>query len=150
MKLLFFLLAGPFLVLIAGSAYRFFTLRSVGFPVVVRALPSPEGRRWRHGVLLFSDSYARFYKVRSILPWGDVLMPRHSIEIVSRRTAGTSDQGALHEGAGVLRIRVHDKDYEMAMSGDADTALVAWLESSPSTRRDPYSLFNKPRPLFRP
>lgn len=123
--------------MIAGLVilWRFFTLRSHGYPVLVRSLPAEAGRKWRHGVLLYSGTQAKFYKVRSIWPESDVQLTRIGTSIVDRRQVGGRELRFMEEGVHVVVVETQGRRYEIAVDDQGDTALVAWLESAPSERR---------------
>ncbi len=127
------------LVLVATGmvavGWRFLALRSKGFPVVVRDLPSPEGRHWRHGVLICSGTTARLFKVRSLRPMADALLSRSNTEILSRRQPVGAERQILEDGVHIVELAAGGKHLELAIPQQVDTALVAWLESCPSERR---------------
>lgn len=120
-------------VVIAGG--RFLTLRSRGIPVVVRTLPSPEGRHWRHGILVYGGMLARVFKVRSLLPLPDIEIDRQGTEITGRREITDWETQFLESDLHVMEITNAGRRYEVALDEAGDTALVAWLESAPSTRQ---------------
>lgn len=120
-------------VLIAGG--RFLTLRSRGIPVVVRPLPSPEGRHWRHGVLVYGGMGARVFQVRSLRPLPDMEIHRQGTEIAGRRRITEWESQFLELELHVLEVTDGGRRFEVALDEAGDTALVAWLESAPSTRQ---------------
>lgn len=134
--LLYFLAA---VALFVGTAvvWRFFTLRSQGYPVVVRRLPNSDGRHWRHGILKYSGHSARFYKLRSLRPASDVVLTRLGTAIVSRREITPRESAFLEDNVHVVEVVHRKTHWEIALDSAGDTALVAWLESAPSERRIP-------------
>ncbi|MEJ6548087.1 DUF2550 domain-containing protein [Corynebacterium sp. USCH3] len=117
---------------IAGA--RFLTLRSRGIPVVVRSLPNPDGRHWRHGVLVYGSSTARVYKLRSVRPESDLQLSRHHTEITDRRDITKREASFLEAELHVMTLLDGTKTWEVALDDAGDTALVSWLESAPSER----------------
>ncbi|MGO1950539.1 MAG: DUF2550 domain-containing protein, partial [Mycobacteriaceae bacterium] len=117
---------------IAGG--RFLTLRSRGLPVVIRSLPNPDGRHWRHGVLVYGSSRARVYKLRSLRPESDVELSRQDTEIDGRRPISDMEAKFLEAELHVLTLDDHERRWEVALDDAGDTALVSWLESAPSAR----------------
>jgi hypothetical protein len=120
-------------VVIAGG--RFLTLRSRGIPVVVRRLPSPEGRHWRHGVLVYGGMTARVFKVRSLRPESDFEIHRQGTGISGRREITEWEAQFLEPDLHVMEVEDGGTRFEVALDEAGDTALVAWLESAPSTRQ---------------
>ncbi|KAB3523217.1 DUF2550 family protein [Corynebacterium sp. zg254] len=119
----------------ASAAWRFLTLRTKGFPVVVRSLPGEEGRHWRHGVVVYSPNALRVYKLRSLLPRADFHLKRLSTEIAGRRQVKDVERHILESSLHIVELQCNKKSLELALDSQADTALVAWLESRPSERR---------------
>lgn len=148
MQVLGWLLA---LVILAGASacmWRFFTLRKKGYPVVVRSLPSEDGRHWRHGVLIFNGVSVKFYKLRSLKPDSNLVLTRLATEIVGRREITNRERACLESNLHVVEVSHRKKErWEIAVDSQGDTALVAWLESAPSARRDRNSAFNHPQPM---
>ena len=131
----------------ALGMWRFFTLRTKGFPVVVRPASSKDGRHWRHGVLVYSGTAAKFYKLRSVRPVCNLYFTRLGTEILGRREITPREAGMLDKNTHVVRIAHRAQEWEIAVNSSGDTALVAWLESGPSARRASHSAFNRPRPI---
>lgn len=148
MQVLGWLLALVVLAVLAACMWRFFTLRSNGYPVVVRRLPSEDGRHWRHGVLVFSGISVKFYKLRSIKPDSNLVLTRLATEIVGRREMTDRERVFMEPDMHVIELRHGSKErWEIALDSQGDTAMVSWLESAPSARRDRYSAFNNPHPM---
>lgn len=120
--------------ILAGG--RFLTLRSRGIPVVVRSVPNPEGRHWRHGVLVYGGLQAKVYKLRSLRPESDLSFSRQSTEISGRRPISSLEASFLEDDLHVLSLTDGPADWEVALDDAGDTALVAWLESAPSARKE--------------
>ncbi|HIW90574.1 MAG TPA: DUF2550 domain-containing protein [Candidatus Corynebacterium avicola] len=119
-------------VMMAGG--RFLLLRSRGIPVVIRSLPNPDGRHWRHGVLVYGAQRARVYKLRSLRPEPDLQLSRQRTEITDRRSITEWESQFLESELHVLGLTSEDQDLEVALDDAGDTALVSWLESAPSER----------------
>jgi hypothetical protein len=118
--------------LLAGG--RFLTLRSRGIPVVVRSVPNPDGRHWRHGVLVYGGMQAKVFKLRSLRPESDLSFSRQGTEITGRRPISSREAAFLEDDLHVLSLTDGTAGWEVAIDDAGDTALVAWLESAPSTR----------------
>jgi len=113
---------------------RFLTLRSRGIPVVVRSVPNPEARHWRHGILVYGGMHARVFKLRSLRPESDISLSRQGTAITGRREITPREAHFLESELHVLSISDNGATWEVALDDAGDTALVAWLESAPSTR----------------
>ncbi|QFQ02698.1 hypothetical protein CUROG_06710 [Corynebacterium urogenitale] len=147
MKIILFLILGMLVLACLGALWRFTALRSKGYPVVIRSLPNEDARHWRHGVLVYSGTSAKFYKLRSIRPESDLSFTRLGTEIISRREITQRERNCLESDLHVIEVEHRQKRWELALDSQGDTALVAWLESGPSARRDRYSAYNHPRPI---
>lgn len=147
MEILLYALLIAVAMVCAGILWRFVSLRSKGYPVVVRPLPNRDGRHWRHGVLIYSGVCAKFYKLRSIKPDSNLVLTRIGTEIVGRREITERERHFLESNVHVVEVAHRGKNWEIAVDSSGDTALVAWLESGPSARRDRNSAFNHPRPI---
>ncbi|RAV34306.1 DUF2550 domain-containing protein [Corynebacterium heidelbergense] len=131
----FIVLLALFTALFAAVAWRFFTLRSGSYPVLVRRLPANDGRHWRHGVLVYSETVARLYKLRSLRPESDVVLTRYGTTIVGRRELTDRERQFMEPNVHIVHVRLRSQEYEIAVDRQGDTALVSWLESAPSERR---------------
>lgn len=120
---------------VVAAIGRFLGLRSKGVSVVVRPLPSPAGRHWRHGALIYSEEEVKVYKLRTLQPWPDFTLSRLETEIINRRPVSDDEAHVLEQDLHVVELRSADMHWEMAVDQRSDTALVAWLESRPSERR---------------
>ena len=131
------------------ALWRAVTLRSKGIPVVARTLPAPDGRHWRHGVLIFTGTTAKIYEVFSIRPEPDLTFERAHTEIVGRRGIQECEARRLEQELNIVELEASGRRFELAIDPQCDTALVSWVESGPSARRDVHSGFNRPHPLDR-
>ena len=122
------------LLLAAVILWRFFYLRSQGYPVLLRSLPAEEARHWRHGVLVYSRTSARMYKLRSLRPESDLVLTRLGTTVVSRRDITDKERQIIEDYCHVMRISHRGKEYEIAIDEQGDNAFVSWLESAPSER----------------
>lgn len=130
------IIVGVLLVLlIAAVVWRFFALRSKGYPVLLRPLPAEDGRNWRHGVLVYAETSAKLYKLRSLRPESDLVLTRLGTDIIDRRELIDRERNIIEDDCHIVIIRHRGKNYELAVDQQGDTALVAWLESAPSARR---------------
>lgn len=130
-----FLLVVPALI----ALVRFLFLRSRGLPVAVRRLPAVgDGAGWRHGVLVLTNDVARMYKIRSVRPYADFRFSRSRASVTSRRDLTEIEAGIFAPRWHIVTIgcgTVKKRTFEFALDDRSDTALVAWIESSPSVRQ---------------
>ena len=118
------------------AVWRFATVRSRGIPVVIRSLPNPAARHWRHGVLMSSGTCAKVFKLRSLRPESDISLTRLGTVITSRRPVSAEERHFLEADLHVVRIAHRGREFEVALDDRGDTALVSWLESGPSVRQE--------------
>lgn len=132
-----FVLVVGVLMIIGGllALWRFASFRAKGSPVIIRPVPAEDGAAWRHGVTKYTDAMVNVYKLRSLRPGADVRFPRNDVEIVSRREPTEVEAGFFDRGLHVVGLEVEGQgNWEIAVDEAGDTALVAWVESSPSRR----------------
>jgi hypothetical protein len=60
---------------------------------------------------------------------------RAELQILDRRPPSGAEVFSLLSGAVVVRCRVDSRDLEVAMSPDALTGFLAWVESAPPGQR---------------
>lgn len=123
--------------LAVAALIRFRLVRSRGLPVAMRPLANVgDGHGWRHGVLVFSNDCAEMYKLRSLRPSADLIIDRRSASVTSRRDPTWVEAGFFDPGTHVIGIADEGGEaWEFAVDSGGDTALVAWIESSPSARQ---------------
>jgi hypothetical protein len=131
------------LIILAAAALatrRYLLERSGG--TVDCALRSPAGSgSWRLGVLLYAPDSLQWYGALGILLRAEQTFHRRSLSVISRRTADPSEIVALGDGRIVVEISVKPpadasgspagEHVELAMTEQALTGFLAWLESSP-------------------
>lgn len=126
-------------ILIVGGAlalWRFASLHAKGTPIIARRVPASDGAHWRHGVMVYSESDLKMYKLRSLRPGYDAEFARQDVAIVDRRDPTAVEAGFFAPGLHVVHIKsANNGEWEFAMDASADTALVAWMESKPSLRQ---------------
>lgn len=110
-------------------------LRRGATMVVLRALPAPEGRGWRHGTLRYLEDGVEFYRVASLRLGPDLRVARHRLTVHDRRSARPAERESVPVGSTVLLIADDSSELEVALAGGALTAFLSWVESSPPTRR---------------
>ncbi|MEH6375152.1 DUF2550 domain-containing protein [Streptomyces sp. KLMMK] len=97
--------------------------------------PTPDGKGWVYGVARYNSDRIEWFRVFSYAPRPRRLLERASIEVLERRAPQGDEELALLSDAVVL-ICVHQGTrLELAMSEDALTGFLAWLEAAPPGQR---------------
>jgi Protein of unknown function (DUF2550) len=138
--------AGVGLTLLAGVlgigllAWRRVRLvRRGGVDVALRSQPDYETSRWYFGVARYHGEEFAWYRVASLRSGPDTVVRRSGLTIVARRAPSGSEAYAMPSGAVVLRCRGRDGELELAMTPDALTGFLSWLESAPPGRAVPWA-----------
>ncbi|OKK21183.1 hypothetical protein AMK16_08915 [Streptomyces sp. CB00455] len=93
------------------------------------------GKGWVYGVARYSGDRIEWFRVFSYAPRPRRLLERSSIEVVSRRAPEGEEELALLSDAVVLGCLHRGTRLELAMSEDALTGFLAWLEAAPPGQR---------------
>ncbi|MBB1253011.1 DUF2550 domain-containing protein [Streptomyces alkaliterrae] len=95
----------------------------------------PKGKGWSYGVARYRGDRVEWFRVFSYAPRPRRMLEREAIEVVNRRTPQGEEELALLSDAVVLACRLRDTRVELAMSEDALTGFLAWLEAAPPGQR---------------
>lgn len=99
-------------------------------------------RRWRMGLAAYQPDELRWYPIFGFgLRPGEVFT-RHTLSVVARRPADPVEMTSVGSGAVVVECDIGqgpDQRVELALSDDALTGFLAWLEAAPP---DPASGFS--------
>ncbi|MFC5910254.1 DUF2550 domain-containing protein [Streptacidiphilus monticola] len=94
-----------------------------------------KGKGWIFGIARYNHDAVEWFRVFSYSPRPRRVLERSLIEVVERRSPEGQEELALLSGAVVL-VCLHDgKPLELAMSEDALTGFLAWLEAAPPGQR---------------
>ncbi|MGP3968261.1 DUF2550 domain-containing protein [Streptomyces sp. 6N223] len=99
-----------------------------------RAGQSP-GKGWLFGVARYNGDNVEWFRVFSYAPRPRRTLRRDLIQVRERRRPQGDEELALLPGALVLNCRHEGQDVELAMSEDALTGFLAWLEAAPPGQR---------------
>lgn len=130
-------LFAAFLALIVLAAIVLATRRFLlerGGGTVECGLRSPAGRgTWRLGVVSYSGDELSWHDTLGVLLRPEQVFHRRQLTIVSRREAVQSEAGTLGADNVVVEICVDAaaNHVELAMTEQALTGFLAWLEASP-------------------
>ncbi|WP_240135031.1 DUF2550 domain-containing protein [Streptomyces sp. MUM 178J] len=97
--------------------------------------PDASGKGWIYGVARYNGDRVEWFRVFSYAPRPRHFLERASVEVVARRTPEGEEELALLSDAVVLECRHDDTRLELAMSEDALTGFLAWLEAAPPGQR---------------
>lgn len=97
--------------------------------------PDVSGKGWVYGVARYSGDRIDWFRVFSYSPRPRRLLERASIEVIARRAPEGEEELALLSDAVVLGCVHQGTRLELAMSDDALTGFLAWLEAAPPGQR---------------
>jgi hypothetical protein len=93
------------------------------------------GKGWVYGVARYSGDRVEWFRVFSYAFRPRRVLDRPAIEVMGRRAAQGSEELALLSDAVVLSCVHRGTHLELAMSDDALTGFLAWLEAAPPGQR---------------
>ncbi|MFC1417244.1 DUF2550 domain-containing protein [Streptacidiphilus cavernicola] len=110
-------------------------------PLPSGSAPAPEGggdsggKGWVFGIGRYNRDSVEWFRVFSYAPRPRKVLQRSRIEVLHRRTPVGQEELALLSGAVVLTCLHAGEPVELAMSEDALTGFLAWLEAAPPGQR---------------
>jgi hypothetical protein len=93
------------------------------------------GKGWVFGIARYNNDSVEWFRVFSYSPRARRVLQRSRIEVLYRRTPEGQEELALLSGAVVLSCLHAGEPLELAMSEDALTGFLAWLEAAPPGQR---------------
>jgi Protein of unknown function (DUF2550) len=133
------------LIILAAAALafrRYLLERSGGTVDCALRLPAASGA-WRLGVLAYQHDSLRWYGALGVLLRPEHVFHRRALSVISRRPADPSETVALGSDRIVVEVATADaaspdgspdggaERVELAMTDQALTGFLAWLEASP-------------------
>jgi hypothetical protein len=112
-------------------------LRAGGIDVALRANKDGGGRGWHLGVAHYRGEEFAWYRVLSLRSGPNWVINRRDVEIAQRREPSAAEAYAMPTGSTVLDLT--GPELELAMSTDALTGFLSWLESAPPGRSVPWA-----------
>ncbi|MFJ7148388.1 DUF2550 domain-containing protein [Streptomyces sp. NPDC100445] len=97
--------------------------------------PDAGGKGWSYGVARYNGDRIEWYRVFSYAVRPRRVLERAQIEVAGRRLPEGEEELALLSDAVVLACVHRDAHLELAMSEDALTGFLAWLEAAPPGQR---------------
>ncbi|MGW1891105.1 DUF2550 domain-containing protein [Streptomyces sp. NPDC002004] len=95
----------------------------------------PGGKGWGYGIARYNGDRIEWFRVFSYAPRPRRVLERSQIEVVGRRAPAGEEELALLSDAVVLACLHRGTRLELAMSEDALTGFLAWLEAAPPGQR---------------
>ncbi|MFE9095259.1 DUF2550 domain-containing protein [Streptomyces sp. NPDC007264] len=93
------------------------------------------GKGWGYGVARYSGDRIEWFRVFSYALRPRRVLERSAIEVAGRRDPEGEEELALLSDAVILACRHRGTRLELAMSEDALTGFLAWLEAAPPGQR---------------
>ncbi|GAB2952531.1 DUF2550 domain-containing protein [Streptomyces pseudoechinosporeus] len=93
------------------------------------------GKGWGYGIARYSGDRIEWFRVFSYAPRPRRILERSAIEVAGRRAPEGEEELALLSDAIVLACLHRGTRLELAMSEDALTGFLAWLEAAPPGQR---------------
>ncbi|MGW7409100.1 DUF2550 domain-containing protein [Streptomyces sp. NPDC054833] len=97
--------------------------------------PDAGGKGWSYGVARYNGDRIEWYRVFSYAPRPRRVLERSQIEVAGRRLPEGEEELALLSDAVILACTHRGIRLELAMSEDALTGFLAWLEAAPPGQR---------------
>lgn len=146
MVLALLLCGAALLVLVAGlfafAVRRRLIQRSGGtfdcnlrWDVSEAAAADAKGKGWAYGIARYDGDRIEWFRVFSYAPRPRRVLVRDGIEVLQRRQPEGEEELALLSDAVVLACSLRGTRVELAMSEDALTGFLAWLEAAPPGQR---------------
>jgi hypothetical protein len=107
------------------------------FEFSVRVRSGRGGRGWILGVARYTGGNLQWFRIFSLSPRPRFTYRRADLEFVGRRDPAGMEAYSLYSGHIVVTCRTPAGLLEVAMSPDALTGFLAWLEAAPPGRRLP-------------
>jgi hypothetical protein len=101
------------------------------FEFSVRVRPTKAGRGWVLGVGRYSGDVLEWFRIFSVLPKPKLVLHRADLTFEGRRDPVGSETYSLYAGHVIVQCRTSMGLLEVAMSPDALTGFLAWLEAAP-------------------
>jgi len=91
------------------------------------------GGSWRLGVAAYGEDKLRWYDAVGVLLTPEEVLARQTLSVVSRREVFPAEASLLGQGMVVVSCTAGEmpESVELAMTEDALTGFLAWLESAP-------------------
>ena len=105
------------------------------FEFSVRVRSTRAGRGWVLGVGRYSGGDLEWFRIFSLNPRPKLSFRRSELEYTGRRDPGGVESYSLYSGHIIVTCRTPTGSLEVAMSPEALTGFLAWLEAAPPGQR---------------
>ena len=105
------------------------------FEFSVRVRSTRAGRGWLLGVGRYSGDLLEWFRIFSLSPRPKLRFSRGDLEYVGRRDPQGAESYSLYSGHVIVTCRTQTGPLEVAMSPEALTGFLAWLEAAPPGQR---------------
>lgn len=105
------------------------------FEFSVRVRSGRAGRGWVLGLGRYSGGDLEWFRIFSLLPRPRRTFRRAELEYLGRRDPGGVESYSLYSGHIIVSCRTPTGPLEVAMSPEALTGFLAWLEAAPPGQR---------------
>ena len=106
------------------------------FEFSVRVRSGRAGRGWVLGVGRYSGGDLEWFRIFSANPRPKLTFHRSELDYVGRRDPGGVESYSLYAGHVIVTCRTPTGPLEVAMSPEALTGFLAWLEAAPPGQRN--------------
>lgn len=89
------------------------------------------GRGWSYGIAQYENDRIDWYRIFSYAYRPAAVLTRRDLEVLGRRDADGNEELALFPGWTIVECRFGAGLVELAMSPDALTGFLSWLEAAP-------------------
>jgi hypothetical protein len=110
-------------------------VRGTGTPFTAAAVR--DGRGWSYGIAQYGADRVDWYRIFSYAFRPAAVLTRRDLEVVGRRDPEGTEELALFPGWTILDCRFGAGYAELALSEDALTGFLSWLEAAPPGRTSP-------------
>jgi hypothetical protein len=105
------------------------------FDMSVTRGSEPQAKGWMHGLAVYGDTELRWFRTFSLSWRPRYRFVRGDVQIDGRREPQGVEVHAIHPGHLIVGTSFASDVQQFAMSPDALTGLLSWLESSPPGQR---------------
>jgi hypothetical protein len=104
-------------------------VRGTGTPFTAAAVR--DGRGWSYGIAQYGADRVDWYRIFSYAFRPAAVLSRRDLEVIGRREPEGTEELALFPGWTILDCRLGSGYAELALSEDALTGFLSWLEAAP-------------------